>query len=125
MNSITLIESAFSTFGLLVGQGSSKDEHIISIRIIWMTTLAFALIITNILLGSVTSLLSVKVEEIQIDSFRAAYENNFKLIYRPRSVFSEEYASNRSDPFLSKLNLHEGGNDEKIAGSGRLVNRSK
>ena len=118
MNSNILTESAFSTFGLLVGQGSSKDEYMISIRIIWMTTLAFALIITNILLGSVTSLLSVKVEEIKIDSFRAAYENNFKLIYRPRSVFSEEYLSNRSDPFLSKLNLHEGGN-------GTLIIRSK
>ena len=108
--STSCMESSLAIFGLLVGQGSSKDDPILSKRILWMTTLAFAIIISNILLGSVTALLSVKVEDIKIDSFQAAYENGFNLIFRQKSVFSDEFSNPKGDPCLSMLNVYKATN---------------
>lgn len=100
-------ESTLATFGLLVGQGSPTDNLILSKRILWLTTLAFALIISNILLGSVTALLSVQVLDMKIDSFQAAYENDFELILRNKSFFLEEYRNPKSDPFLQILRVFD------------------
>lgn len=101
-------ELTLATFGLLVGQGASTDDVILSKRILWITTLAFAVLISNILLGSLTASLSVKVQDMKIDSFQAAFEHDFELIFRTKSMFLEEYHNPKSDPFLHRLRTFSG-----------------
>ena len=100
-----VLGSFFNSLGLLMAQGSSSNEKSISQRILQITLLLFALMITNIVLGSLTSLLSSKVESIKIDSFKALVDNDFSLLYRVKSVFSEELGNPGDNRFMAQVKL--------------------
>ena len=107
------VESVLISFGLLLGQGSARDENALAPRIMALTTLLFAILLSNILLGSLTALLSQKVEKIKIDSFKAAYENDFEILFRQKSVFSDEFSNTASHEYLPLLRLYNRTNSKK------------
>ena len=99
----TTIDSLFVSLGLLMAQGSPSNGKAISQRIMQMTVLLFALFITNIVLGSLTYVISTKVQSIQIDSFKAMVEYDYAVLYRRKSVFSEELDSPGTNRYMSMV----------------------
>ena len=70
-----------------------------------MTVLIFALMISNIVLGSLTSLLSAKVQGIKIDSFKSLVENDYSILFRRNSVFSEELDNPGKNSYMSQVKI--------------------
>ena len=112
------LETAFSTFGLIINQGASENALHLSSRILFFACLGFGFMFVNVFSARLASTLSVKKVDKEISKIEDLLEHDYNLYVMGDSSHEDyirEYKKSLWDQKVSRsANFHPG--DESTLG---------